>query len=254
MIINATFKYTFFNDWINENVASRIIWKIYEDMLVRPTKIKDRTYSDDELAQIEKFLHERQTRQPNYIPAYVEEWQFLTAMRRGEVAPLRWDSIDRVRLCIHVDSEQITVKGESGCENSNKIVPYTKNGTERDYPLADLELEFLERLWKVHELYYPDSPYLFPAKNKNGRITNDTVYQFHRRMLQKLRIPVSRECMRGTHAFRRTRISEAAAASNGDLQMVALLYGNSPETIRSHYLVDNDLERKRQVLNSRPRH
>ena len=250
-IVNATYQHAYFNEWISDNSASRIIWKNYADMLVQPAKISNRVYSDDELDQIELYLHARQNKQPDYIPAYAEEWQFITAMRRGEVAPLRWDSIDTKRLCIHVDSEQITVKGTCGCENSNKLVPYTKNGIERDYPLADMEQEFLSRLWKVHETYYPDSPYLFPAHNENGRITNDTVYQFHRRMLRKLNIPVSREFMRGTHAFRRTRISQAAAASNGNLQMVSLIYGNSPETIRNHYLVDNDLERKRHILNTR---
>lgn len=247
-ILNMIYSFACSRLGLVQNTAQLINWRDYSDMLVEPTPIDERIYSDNEMSAIRNHLAERECSQPNYIPAYAEEWQSLTAMRRGEIPPLLWSDVDYTHGYIFIHQEQITVKGQKG--DSNKIVSYTKNGKSRAYPLGDAELEFLERLKHVHDLYYPDSPFLFPADSVNGCITNDTVYQFHRRMLRKLNIPISREYIRGTHAFRRTQISNAMRVSNGNVDMVASMYGNSPQTIRQHYYVDTDLEGKRALINT----
>lgn len=131
------------------------------------------------------------------------------------------------------------------------ICNYTKNGKDRFYPIADLEREFLERLKKIDDEYYPHSPFLFPAESKNGCITNNMVYQYFHRLCHRIGIPVSRECIRGTHAFRRTAITEVVNNSNGNFVLTAQMFGNTPETIRKHYYVGENLEYLRDILNKR---
>lgn len=248
-IINATYKRAHFIGWVKENTASRIIWKDYDRLLYESTPIQERDYSDAELEKFEKELVRYQTEQPSYIPAYAFEFQIITGMRRGEIPPLTWDDVDFEKGSIYIHREQITLKNSPG--NCNKIVDYTKNGKTRLYPIADLEKSFLEKLKKVHDEYYPDSPYLFPADSENGCITNDTVYQFFRRMCQRQDIPITRECVRGTHALRRNAITDVVNNSGGNVVMAAQMFGNSPETIRKHYYTQDSLENQRNVLNKR---
>ena len=77
------------------------------------------------------------------------------------------------------------------------------------------------------------------------------VYQFFRRMCNKLGITISKDCIRGTHAFRRNAITEVINKSNGNVVLTAQMFGNSPETIRNHYYVGEDIEKKREILNAR---
>ena len=131
------------------------------------------------------------------------------------------------------------------------ICNYTKNGKARFYPIADMEKEFLEKLKRIHDRYYPDSQFLFPADTKNGCITNNIAYQHFHRICRKLKIPVSRDCIRGTHAFRRNAITEVVNMSNGNFVLTAQMFGNSPETIRKHYYVGENVDTLREILNLR---
>lgn len=190
-----------------------------------------------------------QKARPTYIPAFALEFQMLTGMRRGEIPPLRWEDVDFIRGIIYIHQEQISMQKKRA--DAEYICNYTKNGKNRFYPIADLEREFLERLKEVDERYYPDSPYLFPAKSRNGCITNNMVYQFFHRLCNKIGIPVSRGCIRGTHAFRRNAITEMVNNSNGNFVLAAQMFGNSPETIRNHYYVGENIENMRDILNKR---
>ena len=251
-IINAVYKRAYFLGWVPENTAGRLVWKDYHRMLYESTPIIERDYSGDELIKFENELVRYHEEHPDYMPAYALEFQIITGMRRGEIPPLTWDDVDFEKGTIHVHREQLTLKNAPG--NANKIVEYTKNGKARYYPIADMELEFLERLKAVHDHYYPDSPFLFPGDSENGCISNDTVYQFFHRMCTRLDIPVTRDCMRGTHAFRRNAITEVVNISGGNVVMAAQMFGNSPETIRKHYYTQDNLENKRNVLNLRRKH
>lgn len=248
-IINLTFKRALYMGWITANPAERIIWKDYKKLLKETTAIVDRAYSEDELHAMMDYVRDYQEQKPSYIPAYALEFQMLTAMRRGEISPLLWEDVDFNKQTIYVHRELISQQKKR--EGDEFIVGYTKNGKARVFPLADLEMDFLSRLKRVHDEYYPDSPFLFPAKTTNGCITNNTVYQFFRRMCNKIGVPISRDCIRGTHAFRRTAITQAVNNSNGNCVLAAQMYGNSPETIRKHYYVGEDIEELRDVLNKR---
>ena len=248
-IINMTFKRAIYMEWIDDNPAARILWKDYKKLLREPTPIQERSYSKEEMKEIRDFLKKKHTERPKYIPAYALEFQLLTGMRRGEIPPLRWEDVDFEAGTIYIHQELISQQCKrAGME---QICSYTKNGKARYYPIADLEEEFLRRLKAVDEKYYPNSPFLFPADSKNGCITNNMVYQFFRRMCGKLDIPISKDRIRGTHAFRRNAITEVINKSAGNVVLTAQMFGNSPETIRKHYYVGEDIERKREILNMR---
>lgn len=248
-IINMTFKRAAYMEWIDDNPAGRIIWKDYKKLQCNSTPISERAYSDEEVQRIREYLSERQMRQPKYIPAFALEFQMLTGMRRGEIPPLLWDDVDFSLGTIHIHREQISQQRKQ--TDSEFLCDYTKNGKDRFYPIADLEEEFLLRLKTVHDTYYPNSPFLFPAKTKNGCISNNMVYQFFHRMCNKLGIPVSKDCIRGTHAFRRNAITNVVNSSNGNFVLTAEMFGNSPETIRKHYYTGGELESMRNILNKR---
>ena len=248
-VINLTFNRAAYMGWIDHNPASKILWKDYKKLLIEATPIKERAYSEKELNAISEYLKDYHAKKIKYIPAYALEFQMIVGMRRGEIAPLLWEDIDFENGTIFVHQELISLKGNKTEEEY--ICNYTKNGKSRYYPIAELELEFLQRLKDVHDRYYPDSKFLFPADTKNGCITNNMTYQFFRRMCNNLGIPINRECIRGTHALRRNAITEMVNKSNGNCILVAQMFGNSPETIRKHYYVGDDIERMRDILNTR---
>lgn len=149
-----------------------------------------------------------------------------------------------------------------------RMMDYVHNkqqATPRYVPAYALELQFLmglrrgevppllwsdilKRLKDVHDRYYPDSDFLFPAKTEEGCITNNTVYGFYRRMCKKLNIPISRDLIKGTHAFRRTQITAAVNNSGGNLVMAAELFGNSPEVIRKNYFTGVPMDAAREIV------
>ena len=251
-IVNMTFKRAAYMDWIPENPAARIIWKDYKKLQCQPTPVTERGYSEEEIEKIRDYIANTQKTRPSYTPALALEFQILTGMRRGEIPPLLWTDVDFEHGTIYVHREQISMQKKQ--VDAEYICNYTKNGKSRYYPIADLEKEFLEKLKEIDEKYYPDSPYLFPAQSKNGCITNNMVYQYFHRMCNKIGIKVSKECIRGTHAFRRNAITEVVNNSNGNFVLTAQMFGNSPETIRKHYYVGENIETLRSILNKRSCH
>lgn len=86
---------------------------------------------------------------------------------------------------------------------------------------------------------------------ENGIITNNTVYNFYRRMCKKLDIEISRELIKGTHSFRRNAITDVVNATGGNTIMASQLFGNSPEVAKRNYYTGADLKDAMQVLNQR---
>ena len=104
------------------------------------------------------------------------------------------------------------------------------------------EQAFFEKLLKIHDKYYPDSPFLFPGNTETGCLSCDAIEAYHQRSCGKLNIPISMEFKRGPHAFRRTRITEVVNNTGGNVVLAAQMYGNSPETIRKNYYTGDALE------------
>lgn len=108
-----------------------------------------------------------------------------------------------------------------------------------------------KKLLDVHDMYYPNSPYLFPADTENGCITCAVVGELHNDLCKALDISISKEIKRGPHAFRRTRITEVINNTNGNTVLAAQMFGNSPETIRKNYYTKDNITKQREALNRR---
>ncbi len=246
-LLNQTFDYAFKQNLIRENPFLRVDFEKFRYMATSPVPIEQRAYTDDDLKKFLDYLHDKQEKQKNYLPAYALELQILTGLRRGEIPPLKWSDV--TADYIHIHQEQLTIKKHGNVSEHFEIVNHTKTHKSRKFPMSDDLKDLLKRLKSVHDKYYPTSMYLFPAKSKNGVITNNTVYNLYRRMIKSLGYQQTNGVILGTHSFRRNAITRTVNASNGNLVLAAEMFGNSPEVIRSNYYTGLDIEDAKSVVN-----
>lgn len=261
-LLSGIYKYAVSLGQVESNLALSIDYKDPELLvhLRKPMDIQSRAYTDEQVAMFLDYIHVHQEKYPSYLGSYAFELQILTGLRRGEIPPLRWDDIvvrNGIEL-LHIYREQITVKKTKDEPEHFVIVGHTKNERlkantnewGRYFPLTKEVKDLLVRLKHVQESYYPNSKYLFPAGTDEGVITNNVVYNFYRRAARKLNCPVQKEIIRGTHSFRRNAITTTLNASGGDIDMVAKVYGNSPEVIRKYYYTGIDYQKTLVILNN----
>lgn len=246
-LLNQTFDYAFKQNLIRENPFLRVDFEKFRYMATSPVPIEQRAYTDDDLKKFLDYLHDKQEKQKNYLPAYALELQILTGLRRGEIPPLKWSDV--TADYIHIHQEQLTIKKHGNVSEHLEIVNHTKTHKNRKYPMSDDLKDLLKRLKSVHDRYYPDSAYLFPAKTENGVISNYIVYNLYRRMIKSLGYQQTDGVILGTHSFRRNAITRTVNASNGNLVLAAEMFGNSPEVIRSNYYTGLDIEDAKSVVN-----
>lgn len=248
-ILRGVFRKAFTEGWILENEFERVDMKKYDSMIVADVPINQRCHSNATVNQILAYLHEYQKKKPFYLPAYALELQIIMGLRRGEVPPLEWDDVSD--SFIQINKEQITVKKTKTVKEHFVIVPHTKTYVDRYFPITDALADFLQRLKAVHQKYYPDSKYLFPADSANGVITNNTIYDFYRRTCKKLNIEVNSDFRKGTHSFRRNAITDVINSSGGNVVLASKLFGNSPEVAKKNYFTGIDMDDALNCLNKR---
>lgn len=241
-IIRQTLKYAFSQYLIEENPYDRVNFTKYNDMLVEPLSVSERVHSESEVDKIFEELRRIHDAKPDYIVAYALELQILMGLRRGEVAPLQKSDIhDRF---IVINKEQITVKkSENIIHERDKIVHHTKTHQDRLFPITSTIQEFLDQYLPIVDEY----DVLFPANTESGVISNRSIYKLYQRICRRLGIQISRECIRGTHSFRRNQITKVANET-GDMMLTAQMFGNSPITIQKNYYTGYDLEKGRLAL------
>ena len=249
LILRMTFELAYEQNWIQDNTYKRLNIQKFNGMLADSVPIEKRVHSEEELVRITKELHEHQKRKPDYLPAYALELQIIIGARRGEIPPLRRTDIANDNLCI--SREQITVKKYKDKKEHCVIVNHTKTGKNRIFPRSTTLNSFLERLFTVLDQYYPDSEYLFPANTDTGVISNNTVYNYYRRVCKKLGINLSRDEIKGTHSFRRNAITDVVNATGGNLILASALFGNSPEVAKKNYYTGINRQEALQALNKR---
>lgn len=242
-ILNSVFTLAYREYWINDNMYLRVDFKSFRNMFVESTPTSERVHSDDEVSAIIKELHRKQLSRPKYSSVWALELQILMGTRRGELPPFRW--CDITENGINITQEQLT-RG-----NDFIIVPHTKTNKDRIFPLSEDIKDFLERLKAMQDKYYPNSKYLFPAKNKYGVITNRAVYSVYRGICQKLGIEIQKDVIRGPHSFRRNAITDVINATNGNSILAAALFDNSPEVAKSNYFTGVNLAFAKEILDSR---
>lgn len=248
-ILRGVFRKAYIEGWTTTNEFERIDMKKFDSMIVADVPINQRCHSNETVNRILNYLHEYQKKKPAYLPAYALEMQIIMGLRRGEVPPLEWDDINDT--FIQICKEQITVKKTSKAKEHFVIVPHTKTYVDRYFPITDALADLLTRLRTVHQKHYPDSKYLFPAKSDNGVITNNTIYNFYRRMCTKLGIEVNKDFKKGTHSFRRNAITDTINSSGGNIILASTLFGNSPEVAKKNYFTGIDMNDALECLNKR---
>ncbi len=247
-ILKSTLRFAFNNFWIVDNPYDRINFSKYNDMLKRSGAVSKRVHSEDDMTRMRDFIHDYEKKKPAYMPPYALELQMLMGLRRGEVAALMWEDVHDGYIAIN--REQITVKkNDDNPKERFVVVSHTKTWVDRRFPVTEEIREFLDRLKKVRDEYYPDALYLFPDySTEEQTINNNVVGNFYQRMCNKLGIERSREFMKGPHSFRRNGITKVANSVDGSINMAAMLYGNSPEVAMRHYYTGIDIERAVRVL------
>lgn len=233
-------------EWIEKNPYLSADFGQFKDMIEPDSITEERGYTEQELEKIHAFIAEKQKKKPDYFPAYALELQIMCGLRRGEVPPLMWEDFHDGYMDIH--REQITVQKTAKEPEHDAIVSHTKTWKDRHYPITTDVSEFLKRLRMIHKAYGIKSEYLFPAPTETKVISNNTVYNFYRRMCEKLGIVVRSDIVRGTHAFRRNAITQVINQSNGNILMASKLFGNTPAVINQNYYTGLDLEKAKEVF------
>lgn len=247
-IIKSVMSLAYEQYWIFDNPYTRINFKKYQHMVVRPLPSEERVHSEEEIELILKRVHEHQKKYPSRIPAYALELQLLMGLRRGEVPPLEWADVSS--SFISITKEQLLVrKGPGNPKGYCIIVNHTKTYMNRKFPITKDIDDLLTRLKKVHFDYYPGSKYLFPSKTtENGVISNTAVYRMYSRFCNDLGIEISFNAKKGPHSFRRNGITKVANSPKGNILMASILYGNSVETASKHYYTGVNLQLAKELL------
>lgn len=243
-ILSKTFKYAYYEGWIKENPYTRVNFQKFKDMLVEATPIEKRSYSEDEIDRMLQYIHEYQSKRPDYLPAYALELQMLCGLRRGEVPPLEWADLHDGQY-LEINKEQITVRKIK----EDVIVNHTKTHKNRWFPITSDIQEFLVRLKAVHQKYNLRSNRLFPdSTTETGTIASHKIYGCFHTMCKHLGIPLSQDAMKGMHAFRRVGITKVANSKDGNIIMASKLFGNSPQVAMKHYYTGVDMDSARKIL------
>ncbi|GAB2808190.1 tyrosine-type recombinase/integrase [Dyella kyungheensis] len=140
-----------------------------------PANNRHRGHTKDELSRITEASESQML--PTIITLAVE-----TAMRRGEIASLRWEHIDLVRRVAHL--------------------PETKNGNSRDVPLSQAALEAFIALLPGHEgtTRRRKTPAVPPSlRGPVFAVHPDGITQAFERALQRARKAYETECMERGH-------------------------------------------------------
>lgn len=243
-ILKSVFDLAFSEYWISDNVYQRIIFKKFNDMLIPDTPTHKRVHSAKEFSDILKELHKKQKAQPKFSTYWALELQMIMGLRRGEIPPLCWNA-DIKDTYVSITKEQLT----SG--NGYVIVEHTKNHKERFFPITNDLQEFLIRLKAMHEKYYPDSQFLFPADTPNGCITNNAVYKVYQGICKTLGIEIIKGEIKGPHSFRRNAITEVVNSTNGNVVLASALFGNSPQVAKENYYTGANLAIAKEILDKR---
>lgn len=228
--LNQTFKYALKKKLIKLNPMQSVCLDDYKDSFSPSAPIALRGYTADEMNAMYNETRKMQLEQPEDARWWSYEFNLLTAERRAEIPPIKWSDVylDRGIIDIH---QQIIGK------EPYTIIPSTKTGLERYFPIGEMLQDFLERLKANNAIYHPDSEFLFPDETKPlGCITPHVTYRAHRKICKKLNVPVDKDVIRGTHAFRRVH-QTSFIEEGGSQELAAKIYGNSPETMERNYIL-----------------
>ncbi len=259
-ILSSVFALATSQNWTNENAYLKANFKNPRmlNMIIPKVSIESRGYTDEEITRIIDYLHEKQASNAHILTPYALELLIHLGLRRGEVCPLIWSDFEKDgdgEITLIISKELLEVKKGSGNDKAyDKIVDHTKTWRSRKIPINDEVEELLRKIYQIHVEFYPDSEFLFPARdkrNKTGCMGIHTVYEYYRKMCKTLGIQTQEGIIRGPHAFRRNACTDFINESGGDAYMASMIFGNSPQTINQNYFTTSNMRIARETLNKR---
>lgn len=230
-VINKTFDYAVLRDFIEINPMLLVPWKIFNQRdFVRPADIRMRGYTYEEIGKMLEFTQELEIQHPADSRPWAYEFHILTAERRGEAPPLEWDDICWEKGFIYIHKELVG-------DYPYFIKDIPKNDSNRNFPLTEELIEFLKRLKENNEIYHPGSKFLFPnEKQPLGCMSLGGAYKIHEKVCKALGIEISKNFVKGTHAFRRVH-ETTFLEENGSSQIATTIYGHTEDVIKQNYLL-----------------
>ena len=239
-VMSTTFRFAFEQFWIEDNAYLRTNPRKFKDMLVEPTPIDERIFTDIEIKKIHDELQRIHEKRPGQMSAWAVEFIMTVYFRSGEAPTIEWDDIYDNYISVH--KEQIkTVKGEY------IGVDHTKTRYNRKFPLTGKTRQLLEKIRRVHDAFYPDSPYLFPNADGTGSIRKKAVYDCLYRICKKCGIHLSAEAKKGLHSFRRVGVNRFMKNTHDPITE-SRIFGHSPTVAERHYLKEIDLDWAAKML------
>ncbi len=240
--ISSVFSYAQTMGWIPailKTAYDLADFTVCNNLLQKPVRIDQRGYSDDEMNLIfAEIRHTHKTR-PDYLPSYGLELQILLGLRRGEVSALMWRDFDEEKKCVYICREQLTMMGTKPLRYC--IDDSTKTGRSRKLGITPKIQAVLDAVREAQVRTGRQSEFLFPADTETGCITNAVIPQHFGRICSKIGIPVSKDLIRGTHAFRRNFATDIRniAGKNDAADMT----GHSQDTFDNHYSMGLDVDK-----------
>lgn len=248
-LFSPVFKYAIQKKLIIYNPWLEIDLKAYNNIYISSNPISERAHSTEEIDKIIEYLREYQNSKPNYFALYALEFQIMVGCRRGEIPPLRWSDITYDSITF--SREQIEVRKSKRIKKSyDKIVNHTKTNKVRFFPLTSELKDLLAQIKRIQKEYNIKSEYIFPANTENGCIKNQTIYYCYKKACEKLGIKKNEGIIKGTHSFRRNRITEVINET-GDINFAAEIFGNSPKVIYDNYYLGSNKEKHISALEKR---
>lgn len=142
--LDAVFKYAIRKRYID---SSPMIF-LDRDNLLRfctpnPEKDdEDRVLTVAEMGALKMAVIDHENRHPNYMPDYAIEMATMTGMRVGEIAALKWNSIDDEY--IHIDYSEHRL--DYSDRPSELVIGEPKNRKHRRFPVTPEIAELLDRI------------------------------------------------------------------------------------------------------------
>ena len=223
---NMSLKYAYLQDYIPKNIMDFVDKKL-------PLQHINDTYKDDSLriltsdqiSLVLQSIKEHERKYPNYMPDYAIELAFLTGMRVGELAALKWTNINDESL--HICLSEHRLDYDDG--RYEKIIGLPKNKKTRYFPMTPEIQKLLERIKSLN--FYSPEGYIFINEDGHRYEASTISCACSRRGYEAGIEKVS------IHRIRRT----VSSILNEYLPSatVAYLLGHSPEVNLSYYVYDN---------------
>lgn len=223
-LLNQIFSFAIHQKMCKENPAANIVYDDYaKDCDIRKKKNEERAFSEQECM----LLEEDALRTKNNPRSLMRLFSIHSAVRAGELPPLRWEDVSADY--VHVHRQQ--VRDISSGHEVFLEVDYTKD--ERKHPHGGRYIprtKALNSVLELAKLLPGESEYIF--HDKNGQPISKNSYELHlRRACKKLGISTT-----NNHAF---RIAYNSFLLNSGLSASerALILGHGVQTNEHYYSV-----------------